>query len=596
MENRAIKVNIKAVVEDLKNIQIENVIFEAIINAMQANATKIKLNIFSQNLFKDNREHKEKLYIDKMQVMDNGDGFNEANIESFYDYRSAYKRNLGCKGIGRFIYLVFFKNIQIISKNVQIDFSSENINKIYSKDYVKMTSVNFLKPFKNTFINFNNLENKIREHFLAYFKMNEKYIEIEVSINNQAEYIIKSNDTPKFENHNFEIKNYKFEISYLFGNTNFKNEGFYVANHRIVIKNSDLDSERKFNLPDEIPIYYILKSEYFDKNVNDERNELQIYPKQKDQLDFQDLNWNDIHDALNITIEKICLKHNFNIEETIQNNKKSAIEKYPYLGIYFENSKELNLSDMIKNAKKVFNDEKEFLRNKNNRKDKDYDIKLTKVTQAELAEYIFDRNNIIQQLEESIKNGDVESKIHNLFMKKHTTDEKKNYRANNVWLFDDRFMSYDKIFSEIQIKEIFPELIDNVDRPDIISIISNTNDKDKITDILLIEFKRPKEEITPAEAEEQLLRYGRYINNINLKNQIRIWAYSFLKFNDETIESLEDKSYNQIFTSNKYPICYKYHHARNMIINFMDYNSLVDDAKNRNQLFLKILRGEYLDD
>lgn len=60
------------------------------------------------------------------------------------------------------------------------------------------------------------------------------------------------------------------------------------------------------------------------------------------------------------------------------------------------------------------------------------------------------------------------------------------------------------------------------------------------------------------------------------------------------MEALRDKSYNKIFSSNLYPICYKYYEQNNIIINFMDYGALISDAKNRNQLFLDILRGKYI--
>jgi hypothetical protein len=76
-------------------------------------------------------------------------------------------------------------------------------------------------------------------------------------------------------------------------------------------------------------------------------------------------------------------------------------------------------------------------------------------------------------------------------MRQRTSDKKEDYRTNNLWLFDDRFMSYDKIFSEAHIKDIFPNLIANTKRPDIlsISIVSNSYNKEKITDIIIIELK-----------------------------------------------------------------------------------------------------------
>lgn len=591
-------VNIERVVDNLKNIKLNNIFFEAITNSIQAKATKIEIKIYSRNLYED----REKIppYVDKIEIIDNGDGFNEENLKSFKEYGSKHKISLGCKGVGRFVYLKLFKHIDIKSKNIEFSFNVNGVEK-ERKASNSETKILFLKPKDDISIDFKDLEQSIREHFLAYFLIHHKNtmrpIEINIYNNDKLKCNILSNQTPTFKEKQFNIGKYSFTLTYAYGNKELDNEGYYVADKRVVSKNSDLENEKKYNLfkDNELKIYFILESEYFNKNVSNERNELLIYPKQKNTLQFHDLCWEDIHNELDIQLKEIYKENGFDIDKTIKKNRKEAIKNFPYLGAYFDNSNELNIEQMQKNAKKEFENDKIFLRNENNKNDKDYEVKLSKVTQAELAEYVFDRNKLIQQLRESVKKGDIEEKIHNLFMSKKTLDDKQNYKTNNVWLFDDRFMSYDKIFSDIQIKDIFPKLHQNIEkRPDVLSIISNSYKKEKITDILLIEFKRPDNKITPAGAEEQLLEYGRYINS-QVSEKIRIWAYAFLKFNDDVINRLQDKSYNRIFTSDKYPLYYKYHESNNMIINFLDYNSLICDAENRNKLFLDILQGEYLD-
>ncbi|STQ85763.1 ATPase [Helicobacter muridarum] len=586
-------VNIQAVVEQLKNIKVHNVIFELIMNAIQANATNIELKIIAPSLIKKNKTP----YIDKIEVIDNGDGFNQENIKSFGEYRSNYKKSLGCKGIGRFMYLKLFKNVEVISKNKEFNFTYNGMTEPKERDFYDKTKVILSNPKEKFSIDFSKIKKQIKEHFLPYFKTGSKDIKIDIYRDNECIDNIKSNEIPHFEKKEFKIKNYSFSISYLFGENDFKNEGFYVANNRVVIKNSDLDQESKYNLPKEkdLRIFYILESDYFDKNVNDERNELQIYPKRRNSLEFEDLNWNEIYDELENQLKVIYREHNFDIENKIKENRKKSIKELPYLGAYFENRNELNLNDMLENAKKEFNDDKDFLRDDRNKAKGNYESKLTKVTQAELAEYVFDRNKLIQRLKNSVDKGSIEAEIHNLFMPQKTSDDKQNYRSNNVWLFDDRFMCYDKIFSDIQIKDIFPELYKNIQRPDLLSIISNTYEKDKINDILLIEFKRPeaKKEYF-AIAHQQILSYAAMINEVYSQKKVRIWAYGFLKFNDEVLKSLIRDDYNQIYTNTHFPICYKYNQANNIIVHFMDYNSLICDAENRNQLFLDILRGKYL--
>lgn len=141
----------------------------------------------------------------------------------------------------------------------------------------------------------------------------------------------------------------------------------------------------------------------------------------------------------------------------------------------------------------------------------------------------------------------------------------------------------------IQIKDIFPVLSNNLDKPDILSIVSNTYSKKDITDIVIIELKKPNTKITPAGAEEQLLKYARYVNQSHSLNKIRIWTYAFLTFDKNTIESLYDKSYNKIPTQSDHAIYYKYHEKNNVIINFMDYMAIADDAGTRNKTFINIL-------
>jgi len=238
-------------------------------------------------------------------------------------------------------------------------------------------------------------------------------------------------------------------------------------------------------------------------------------------------------------------------------------------------------------------EDKKLLREQNKKID-NYQQLLSIVTQSELAEYIFDRQRTIERLKKLTDDNAREKEIHNLFMKKYTEDNEQDYRTNNLWLFDDRFMTYDKVFSEAQVKDIFPELGSNVDRLDIISIVSNTYQKELITDIVIIELKRPDENITPEGAEAQLLKYARYINQSNLKSKIRIWTYAFLKFNQEIDDDLDDKDYNKIPTQWEHPIYYKYHEKRNTIINFMDYRALAYDADIRNKTFMKILNGKIL--
>lgn len=586
--------SIATIVNDLKDITWEQIIFEAVTNSLQANAQEvnIKLNSFSLKL---TDEHK---YIEQIIVEDNGEGFIEKNINSFQNYRSQLKKELGCKGIGRFLYLKIFDKVQIESLGKQIDFvinKDIKVSDIETKD--KITRVFFNNPNKQFWIDYEKLEQDLKDHFIAYFRLieNEKEVTINIFDDEKLCKTIKSTQIPKFETIKFMVRTHEFTLDYVFNDKTIKNyDGFYCAGGRVVIRNSHLEAKKKFNFFKNIHIVFLLSSKYFDNNVNQTRDDLTIMPKRTTNSDlFGNICWEDIHIELANQIKKIAKKHEIDIDEEAKKNLAIARKEAPFLAYYLTNNENgSEAQDLIHQAKKQFEDDKEAIRNNNKKAIKDFEKIIGIVTQAELAEYIFDRQKKIDLLKQLTSDEALEKEIHNLFMKQKTQDEKQNYKSNNLWLFDDRFMTYDKIFSDKQIKEIFPELSKNLDRPDILSIVSNTYEKKDITDIVIIELKKPDDKITPARAEEQLIDYASYINNSQEDKKIRVWTYAFLKFNEEIENKLKRKSYNQIPTHSRYPIYYRYWEEPNSIINFIDYKSLAFDADTRNKTFIKILNGE----
>ncbi|MFW3371580.1 ATP-binding protein [Aliarcobacter butzleri] len=585
-----VEASIENIVNDLQEIKWEQVIFEAVTNSLQANAININIKFYSNSL-----EVTEKKYIDQIIIEDDGEGFTEKNIESFKNYRSPLKRDLGCKGIGRFLYLKIFEKIQIKSLDKCLDFVIDKDIKVSNLETkIETTKVYFNVPKKKFYVNYEKLEQDLKDHFIAYFKLKEnenKKININIFKDDNSERIIKSTDIPKFETVKFKINTHEFILDYVVNDKNIKDyDGFYCANNRVVIKNSYLESKKKFNFFKNINILFLLSSKYFDNNVNETRDDLTIMPKRTINNDlFGNISWEDIHYQLAIQFKEIAKKKNIDIDGEAKKSLNKARKKAPFLAFYLmDNENGLDEEDLLKQAKKEFEDDKEKLRN--NCSD-DFDKLLGIVNQAELAEYIFDRQKKIEQLKTLATDEALEKEIHNLFMKQKTQDEIRNYKSNNLWLFDDRFMAYDKIFSDKQIKKIFPELSQNIERPDILSIVSNTYEKEYITDIVIIELKKPDDKITPARAEEQLIDYASYVNSSRQENKIRVWTYAFLKFNEEIENKLKRKSYNQIPTHSQYPIYYRYWEEPNTIINFIDYKSLAFDADTRNKTFMKILNG-----
>ena len=603
MSSGKVPVTIETIVTDLQTVSWEQVLNEAITNSLQAHSTEININFIQNALDLEDT----KKYIDSITIEDNGDGFNDINTKSFQEYRTQHKKDLGCKGIGRFLYLKVFDEVDIKSLDKEIKFVIDKdiqVNTTESK--LEKTIVTFLKPKKKFIVDYDKFHHDLQEYFIAYFKLlKDKNISVTFNIyeNDIKKSEVKSDDIPTFTNKKIKIGTHEFNLAYILNDDTIHiTDGYYCAGGRVVIKNSHLDSNKKLKLFKDIKIVYLLSSDYLDNNVNDTRDNFTILPKRKNSDDlFHNLSWNEIQTELKNQIKLIAKDNGVDIEKIAKENRLKALKEAPFLAYYLQkNENNDDYETLKKHAEKMLKEDKQFIRDNSDKMDDTYQEKLAIITQSELAEYIYDRQKKIDMLKKLTNADAIEKEIHDLFMKQYTKDDKENYKSNNLWLFDDRFMTYDKVFSEAQLKDMFPKLINNLERPDILSIgemsvISNSYEKDEITDIVIIELKKASEKITPARAEEQLIDYAGYINEAYEDRKIRIWTYAFLKFDSKTENSLKNKDYNRVLTKNKYPIYYKSFNTVNTIINFIDYHALADDAYNRNKTFMKILNGETIE-
>ncbi len=114
MSNR---VNISAILEDCKKVSITECIVEAIINSIQS------INSQQDN---ENPEIKCKITVNNnkiksVEIIDNGEGFNNKNKEKFETYLAKHKETnkykQGCKGYGRIYYRKAFSVVEICSFN-----------------------------------------------------------------------------------------------------------------------------------------------------------------------------------------------------------------------------------------------------------------------------------------------------------------------------------------------------------------------------------------------------------------------------------------------------------------------------------------------
>ncbi len=586
------------------NFKLTSVLEEAITNSIQANATEI--NIYFETLPIDITEEKRR--VKNFTIVDNGDGFTDDNIDSFNHYLSDYKEDLGCKGVGRFTYLTLCDNVEFTSYNndsnvkFSFDLNMEEIKltRLKNEPLVKKTKIDFVNVHNRDInVDFQDEEKEIIGHFLSIFKFMvdaEKNLFMHFYIDGELTSTIEAKEHGAgFEDNDFTIKvgqkEEKFIVSYKQKGSTIK--GHYCANGRSV-KQDTLGL--KFRTTRDKGLLFFVSSKFFDNNVDDSRNSFSI--KDKNNAFFDDaLDWDTINRKLFVSIDNICKNIGIDIEEKTKSNQKESLKSAPYLATYIKESKNKSTSaEIIKEAKERFNSDKEYIRDIRNIKKNDYEKRLYTSNQAELAEYIFDREKIINDIKADIENPNKKSNetiIHKKIMPQRTSnDDDQSYKDNNLWLFDERFMIYSYAHSDDTINNILGLNDKDKDtRPDICIFTKSKND---IKEIIIIELKG-----SDATGEKnagglnELYKYTDKIKEHFEKDgeEVRIWSYLITTFNPETKKEIRlTPGIKKTYTT-KGEMFYLYHEELNSVIHILTLETMVEDALGRNQLFLDILRG-----
>ena len=503
----AILTNLKAEIRDFRTDNFWQPMIEAITNSLQANATDIKLTFLadsSQGVLLASDPKK----INSFEIADNGEGFIEKNRDSFKQLKatkfSEDPNKKGCKGMGRLSYLKVFKEVEVLSftgiEKIEFKFSEDfdhnSLNPTPSTED-KLTKITFKEPTEK-FLKYD--KGKIKKdgrgvidlesikqitlnnllHLLFFKKKDGIKFNITFLSDGLDEKSITHDDIPDFKDDKcFTLTDSNSQESIftlLYSVTDVDSTAgivhdYYCANERAVCRFSEkgvsIAPISKKN------ITFLLVSDFFDKDevVNNVRQDFDIM--RKDRSAFIPFNWDDdINPKLK---EKIVEVLRLVIDQFDAKRKKQQadiIKKRPYLAKYILSNDTIGILDEkeeIRNAQKSFNKEKDVclgLIDAGNELDEEEKEKLKDALGIELSEYMWLRYNRLKDIKNLLKNKEAnEGLIHNLFLPKGITlDEDTllidDIHNNNLWLIDDRFMSYRYAFSDKKIQKIKEELGD----------------------------------------------------------------------------------------------------------------------------------------
>lgn len=650
-------VNLKRAIQSIGDVNFFQPLYEAIVNSFQAEADKVEINFGLD----------EKSNISSISIKDNGEGFTKENLNSYLTLWSDLKADKGGLGSGRLLCLKVFDNIHIKSQTrkykVIFDFNENfSINTIdeFKKDQIKSSETYTITKFENINKDFiltkgteifdiDNIKENIFIKLLPMFvRFRDESKKFAIVING-IEWLEKESLEEQFKKLNFKRKKFEIEknlaefeknnedrelIKYEFQllyrlQKDSKNEliQFYGASDRYIIAFPNGVKIEK--LPKNWSGIFCLTSKYFEENrVADSRNKFIIGLGDNNAASKENpISFPEINQQLSKLLEEL-LKEKFpDIEEEAKNTRNQIVDKFPHLLRYVKNIDGLTLNEIqiqkkaeeafFKETKKTRQEVERFTQSIkegkkfNEKMFKEITNHFTQTGVEQLADYIGYRQTIMEMLleiyDESVnKKTKIDEKdIHNLFMPMGTTNNNLSFHANNIWIFDDKFMSYTYAASDKTIAKIVSDVTGkNINEivqyqknkePDLVIFYSDEENKNK--DVLLIEFKKLKGTIDDKERGiNQINRYPRYIRE-NIDNIRSIYTYTILDIDDELKDGLtkEHGFHENAFgdKDNKISAYYRYNQAVKAHINVISFSQLIKDAFKRNEIFLNILKQNF---
>ncbi|NAW50771.1 ATP-binding protein [Elizabethkingia argentiflava] len=596
------------------NSSLEMVYFEAISNALDAEATEINIKISIDAINKAETLH--------VKISDNGLGFDNRRYKKFSNLFDVEESSH--KGLGRLVYLCYFEQVNVSSifeKDKERVFTfnekfEENDCKINiipdskTGTVLSMDTYTLQKVAKYDFLFPQNLKKRILYEFysrLFQYKKSGKFISINIDSNiDNEEYnaILTTDDIPNMEfiEINASLNLYdKLQLYYSIEEVDTKDTSLVSA---ISVDNRTfkVDIIANENIPSGYKMFFILLSDYFTGKVDLSRQNLTL--KKKEFLEIQRI----FRKAVTALIENRIPK----IKDKNMAIKESLVNKYPHLNGYFniDNIGYLKRNDILKEAQdEFFNAQKELL-DASKLTDEQFKKSL-EISARALTEYILFRQLTIGKLKDSTS-SDSEAYIHKLIALKGKDGkfDKANLvndiYKNNAWILDEKYMTYEVTLSDREMTELAKYLVEgeeikrDIDRPDFAFIFSNNPTEGRPFDVVIVELK--KRGVSKYDNQKTILQLETRARNLmkyyNNKVQ-RIWYYGIIEFNEE-IELALASEFTELYSSGKL-----YYREKEVAISlnpkktipigiFMwDIDAVVRDADARNSTFLNFIKSKF---
>jgi hypothetical protein len=551
-------------------------LFEAVVNSIQAIEDGQREGKIYIRILRDTRPTL--LEIDKssrdivgFEVEDNGIGFTEENFNAFSTSDTTYKADRGCKGVGRFVWLVAFDEVEVEStfrmseaykirtfRFVPNGDGIENNELQDTEERRERTTVK-LKGFKERFQavapkRMETIGAYLVEHCLEYL-IRPNHPELVLTDVSSGDTVSLNELFEKEMGQNaswipFQAGGHKFEILHvkLYSSHMKDHLLHFCANNRVVRSEKLLGRIPNLAkvLQDEPGKEFVyaayLDGELLDETVNQERTDFSL-SSEEGSLFEGSFTWSSLRTAANDQISSYLRP--FTV--SIQRQKKDRVDRFVatqgpmYRPILKHVEKELGLLDpeiddteLDLKLYKALHSLQERLREEGqqliattaseqefeaySKQFDEYFSTIGDVNQSDLARYVFDRKLILQFLQRLLGVQDtgkyaLEDRVHRLIFPMGATSDDVPFERHNLWLLDERLAYHQYLASDKQLRKTEP--LQNESRKELDLIIFDK--ACAFTDltmgpfqtITIIEFKRPMRTsyATDDNPFEQILTY-----------------------------------------------------------------------------------------
>jgi len=561
---------------DLPSSNGLNPLFEAIVNSIQAIEMRglpagkglIKIEIIREPELqfegdgKRGRPRNER--IESFRVTDNGIGFNDENMDSFETLDSPYKADMGCRGLGRILWLKAFERVEIDSVfNNDVEFIRRKVimteETIFreedtpSESSAHATSV-YLHGFKTQYREAVSkggeaIARAIVEHCLLYFFRDGGAPEIVLVDDNlkiPLQGIYEEYHQKNTKGDDFIIKGRKFLLSHARVKPSVAGSHAvrFTADNRLVktevLRNGFLGvSKALWDGSEEFRYQCYLWSPFLNERVRPERTGFNI-PEASDGLlsdlepSFSEIR-KEVLDRAKEFLEPFLAESKAASRKRINSFVANRSPKYRYLIPHLEDDDlivdpEISDSDLdthlnklrFKAETELFEEGKRVLHVEGVVTPKEYDdalksylSRVSDFKKSDLAEYVVHRRVVLDVLQSAIGSNEdgkyvKEDVVHQILVPLRKTSDDFAFDDMNLWLLDERLAFHDYLASDKAFAQMDVFADDSRNRPDV--VVLRVFDEPLLVSeasrypegaVTIVELKRPTGASTPTSNKEK---------------------------------------------------------------------------------------------